>query len=100
MNPPQYVQEVRHSGRPLTGWRLQLYTIIFEADTRAGRTFDLALIVASVALVMLDGVAGYRERWGLLFDVLEWAFTLLFAVEYVARLSCVLHPGAALQAQP
>jgi voltage-gated potassium channel len=23
-------------GRPLGGWRLKLYTIIFEADTRAG----------------------------------------------------------------
>jgi voltage-gated potassium channel len=30
-------------GRPNEGWRLRLYTIIFEADTRAGRAFDLTL---------------------------------------------------------
>jgi voltage-gated potassium channel len=31
--------------KPLAGWRLRLYTVIFEADTRAGRLFDKALIV-------------------------------------------------------
>lgn len=44
-------------GRPLSGWRLRLFTIIFEADTRAGRAFDIALIVlilASVVVVVLD----------------------------------------------
>ncbi|MFX4850187.1 hypothetical protein ABTB67_18785, partial [Acinetobacter baumannii] len=43
----------------LQGWRLRLYTIIFEADTRAGRWFDVALIVlilASVAVVVADSV--------------------------------------------
>ena len=47
-------------GRPASGWRLRLYTIIFEADTRAGRAFDLALvalILASVAVVVLDSIA-------------------------------------------
>jgi len=31
-------------------------------------------------------------RYGALFDVLEWAFTLLFTVEYLLRLACVRHP--------
>jgi len=82
-------------GRPGTGWRLRLYTIIFEADTRAGRAFDVALIwaiVASVAVVVLDSVVRIGSRLGGLFSVLEWGFTLLFTFEYLARLACVRHP--------
>ena len=81
-------------GRPEAGWRLRLYTIIFEADTRAGRAFDLTLvglILASVAVVVLDSVASLQARWGTLFNWLEWSFTLLFSAEYVARLLCVRH---------
>jgi voltage-gated potassium channel len=82
-------------GRPDRGWRLRAYTIIFEADTRAGRAFDVALIaciVASVVVVMLDSVAAIGERAGGVLGVLEWAFTLLFTVEYALRLSCVRRP--------
>ncbi|HEY0955145.1 MAG TPA: ion transporter [Roseateles sp.] len=77
------------------GWRLRLYTIIFEADTRAGRTFDLvlvALILASVAVVMLDSIASVHARHKTLLTVLEWSFTAIFTAEYVARLICVRHP--------
>ncbi|HEY9237351.1 MAG TPA: ion transporter [Burkholderiaceae bacterium] len=82
-------------GRPVTGWRLHLYTVIFEADTRAGRAFDLVLIgliVASVIVVMLDSMAAVHARHAELFYVLEWGFTLLFTAEYIARLICVRHP--------
>jgi len=40
-------------GKPLAGWRLRLYTVIFEADTRAGRLFDQWLPVAIVAIFWL-----------------------------------------------
>jgi voltage-gated potassium channel len=82
-------------GRPEGSWRLRGYTIIFESDTRAGRLFDLLLILtilASVAVVILDSVQSITARYGALFDVLEWVFTLLFTVEYVLRLACVRHP--------
>lgn len=82
-------------GKPPGGWRLRLFTIIFEADTRAGRLFDLTLIVAilsSVGVVIVDSVGSLAARHGGLLDVLEWMFTLLFTVEYVARLSCVRRP--------
>lgn len=82
-------------GRPLSGWRLRWYTIIFEADTVAGRRFDQLLILAivlSVALVMADSVAELRERFGGWFNVMEWLFTLVFTLEYIARLVCVRHP--------
>lgn len=82
-------------GRPDTGWRLRAYTVIFEAETRAGRLFDVALIwiiLASVAVVMLDSVESISSRWGRLFNVLEWTFTVMFTVEYIIRLTCVRRP--------
>jgi voltage-gated potassium channel len=82
-------------GRPVEGWRLRLYTVIFEADTRAGRVFDLALIaliLASVAVVVLDSIATVHARHETLLKVLEWGFTIVFTVEYVARLVCVRRP--------
>ncbi|MDD5029220.1 MAG: ion transporter [Rhodoferax sp.] len=82
-------------GKPLTGWRLRLYTVIFEADTRAGRWFDqalIAIILASVAVVMADSVHDVRLHFHWQLTLAEWAFTLLFTLEYVARLSCVRHP--------
>jgi voltage-gated potassium channel len=82
-------------GRPAEGWRLRLYTVIFEADTRAGRAFDLTLIwliIGSVVVVVLDSVASIGARLRPQFQALEWAFTLLFTFEYIARLVCVRHP--------
>ena len=82
-------------GRPAGGWRRTAYTVIFEADTRAGRAFDIALIWAiliSVAVVTLDSVATLHARHGTTFSVLEWSFTLLFSIEYAARLACVQRP--------
>jgi voltage-gated potassium channel len=82
-------------GRPEGSWRLRIYTIIFETDTRAGRLFDLLLILtilASVMVVILDSVQSITAGHDRLFDVLEWVFTLLFTVEYALRLACVRHP--------
>ena len=82
-------------GKPLTGWRLQLYTIIFEADTLAGRRFDqwlIAVILASVAVVVADSVTHINARFHEWFTLAEWFFTLVFTLEYLARLMCVRHP--------
>jgi len=82
-------------GRPAGGWRLHLYRVIFESDTHAGRMFDLALvwlIIASVAVVMLDSFETMHARLGRSLEALEWFFTLVFTVEYVARLSCIERP--------
>jgi voltage-gated potassium channel len=76
-------------------WQHRLHEIIFEADTRAGKWFDLFLILAillSVLVVMLDSVAAISKIHGKMFLVLEWGFTLLFTLEYFLRLVCVKRP--------
>jgi voltage-gated potassium channel len=89
--------EAERFGCPPTGLRRRLFVVIFESDTRAGRTFDLALLVvilASVTVVMLDSVGTGDDRLGRLFDALEWFFTILFTIEYLTRLYCVERPAA------
>jgi voltage-gated potassium channel len=88
-------EAVARFGRPAERWRARVFAIVFESDTRAGRLFDLLLIVAilaSVAVVILDSVRSLTTRYGTLFDVLEWSFTLLFTAEYALRLLCTRHP--------
>lgn len=82
-------------GKPEGGLRLRLYTVIFEADTKAGRRFDQWLIVAillSIAVVMADSVAAINAHLRLPLNLLEWFFTLLFTAEYAARIYCVRRP--------
>jgi voltage-gated potassium channel len=82
-------------GKPLKGWRLKLYTVIFEADTRAGRLFDqwlIAVILASIALVVVTSVYWVDAQHPMTLKVLEWLFTVAFTMEYAARLICVRHP--------
>ncbi len=72
-------------------WRRRLYVVIFGHGTPAGKAFDLALIVcivASVAAVMLDSISAFRDTYGGWLQALEWAFTLIFTVEYGLRLLC------------
>ncbi|NCF43538.1 MAG: ion transporter [Proteobacteria bacterium] len=74
--------------------RDRLRIIIFEADTAAGRRFDvalIALIVLSVLTVMLDSVPQIHAQYGQWLYIAEWTFTLLFTVEYLTRLWCIEH---------
>lgn len=69
----------------------RLYDVIFGTDTRSGQYFDLLLIVAilcSVVVLLIDTVAPVHIRFGSSLAILEWAFTVLFTVEFVARLYC------------
>lgn len=78
-----------------SAWRIKLHEIIFEADTPAGRAFDIALIVSillSVLAVMLDSIAPVRENYGTILIIIEWIFTLLFTIEYILRLLCIGRP--------
>lgn len=73
-------------------WQDKIHEIIFEADTPAGKLFDVILIwciVASVVTIALDSVNSIRSSYGALLIVLEWIFTLVFTVEYILRIYCV-----------
>lgn len=75
-------------------WRQDLYRIIFEHDTPTGKYFDIALIVvilASVAVVMVESVESIDTRHGPTLRVVEWVFTAIFTIEYVTRLIAARH---------
>lgn len=81
---------------PVAPWRARLHDIIFEAETPAGRLFDLALlacILLSVTAVVLESIAEVRARHGAVLRAAEWAFTGLFSVEYGLRLLAVRRPA-------
>lgn len=72
-----------------------MHEVIFEADTRAGKLFDVILIwtvILSVIIVILDSVNSYQEKYGDILYALEWFFTILFTIEYILRLISVRHP--------
>ena len=71
--------------------QLKFYSLIFGTETRAGRWFDLwliAIILASVVVIMLDSIASLDETYGNLFLYMEWVFTILFTLEYMTRIWC------------
>jgi voltage-gated potassium channel len=77
------------------GFRERAFRVIFLHDTAAGRGFDIALIVLilmSVVVTILDSVAVLHARYADLFYLIEWAFTALFTLEYLARLAVVRRP--------
>ncbi|MBX2962836.1 MAG: ion transporter [Cyclobacteriaceae bacterium] len=78
----------------LTGIKRTVYETIFESDTPAGKVFDVSLlitIVLSVVIVMLESVQDIKTEWGRALIILEWFFTGIFTIEYLARLWVVLH---------
>ena len=73
-------------------WKRRLYCIIFESKTPGGKVFDVSLLIAiglSVTVVMLESVKSIQAEYAILLRDLEWIFTGLFTIEYIARLLCV-----------
>jgi voltage-gated potassium channel len=76
-------------------WLSKLHEIIFEADTRVGKIFDIFLIITilfSVLAVMLDSVREINDNYGDLLYIIEWIFTILFTIEYIFRLISIGQP--------
>ncbi|GJM23162.1 MAG: ion transporter [Planctomycetota bacterium] len=81
----------------LHGKRHRLHEVLFEADTRAGKAFDVALLVCigvSIVAVCLESVTSIREQHGQLLRGVEWSITVLFSVEYVLRMISIRRPAA------
>ena len=86
---------VPEGAAPHAAWRERLRVVIFEADTPAGKAFDVALLIAivlSVLCVMLESVEEIHARFGFELYLVEWFFTIVFTVEYGLRMICVRYP--------
>lgn len=73
-----------------------IHEIIFEADTPAGKWFDiilLILIAASVIVVSLETVNELNLKYGKIFIILEWIFTIFFTIEYFLRIYSIGKPS-------
>lgn len=76
-------------------WRRRLFIVIFGTDTRAGRNFDVALlwaILLSILTVMLESVDFIRQEYGSWLRIAEWGFTIVFTIEYMARIISIRKP--------
>jgi voltage-gated potassium channel len=73
----------------------KLRVIIFEADTKAGKLFDIILLILiflSMGLVILESVPFFGTKAISVFYGLEWILTILFTIEYFTRLYVVQKP--------
>ncbi|MDB2571388.1 ion transporter [Polaribacter sp.] len=78
-----------------TTWKQRLHEIIYEADTKGGKLFDVILliaIIASILLVMLESIESFDAKYHTFLDISEWVITLLFSLEYILRLISIKKP--------
>lgn len=77
-------------------WNQKLHEIIYEADTKAGKIFDVVLIftiLASIVFVMLESVESIDSKYHVFLNVAEWVITILFTLEYIARIITIKKPS-------
>ena len=89
------IQANNQNTEGLSPWRKRMNEVIFGAETRAGKWFDLILlliILISVIVVMLDSVPSYHDLIGTELYTIEWVVTIIFTLEYLARIICVKRP--------
>lgn len=80
---------------PKKNWRARLHEIIYEADTPEGKLFDVILLIAilaSIIFVMLESVTEFNDRYHNFLNIAEWVITIVFSLEYIARIIAVKRP--------
>jgi voltage-gated potassium channel len=73
----------------------QIYTIIFKADTPAGKKFDIWLLVLigiNIITIMMESMAGTAAWFSWTMRAIGWLFTILFTFEYYLRIYCLNKP--------
>lgn len=78
-------------------WKSKLHEIIYEADTKEGKLFDIILIITiviSIILVMLESVSSIDQKYHNFLNISEWIITILFTLEYIARIVCIKKPSS------
>ena len=81
--------------QPKNPLRHRLHEIIYEADTRAGKIFDVILLIAilaSIVLVMLESVESFDKKYHTFLNISEWIITILFSIEYILRMISIKKP--------
>lgn len=77
-------------------WRYKLHAVIYGTHTRAGKLFDIILlivIVYSIVVVMLESVPRFDEKYHKFLNISEWVVTILFSIEYILRIVCIKRPA-------
>lgn len=75
--------------------RQRIYIVIYGTNTRAGKLFDVFLLIfilLSVAAVMLESVQEIDAKYHTALWVAEWIFTILFTIEYILRIFSTKKP--------
>lgn len=82
--------------KELPKWKQHLHEIIYEADTKEGKWFDIILIIIilfSIIIVMLESVESINAKYSELLNIAEWVVTIFFTIEYIARVICIQKPS-------
>ncbi|MBI9042220.1 ion transporter [Lutibacter sp.] len=75
----------------------KIHQIIYEADTPAGKWFDIILIltiIVSIILVMLESVVSFDAKYHNFLNIAEWVITILFTIEYFLRVYTIKKPSS------
>ena len=81
--------------KPTSSWKHRIHEIIYEADTRGGKIFDVILLIAilaSILFVMLESVESFDKKYHTFLDISEWVITILFSIEYIFRIISIKKP--------
>jgi len=73
----------------------KIHEIIYEADTKEGKLFDVILliaIIASILLVMLESVENIDVKYHQYLYIGEWIITIFFSLEYILRIISIKKP--------
>lgn len=78
-----------------SSWKYRIHEIIYEADTKAGKLFDVVLLIAilaSILLVMLESIESFDTKYHTFLNISEWIITILFSIEYLLRIVSIKRP--------
>lgn len=81
--------------KPSKNWKARLHEIIYEAETPQGKLFDVILLIAilaSIIFVMLESISSFNARFHSFLNIAEWVITIVFTIEYIARIISVKRP--------
>jgi voltage-gated potassium channel len=73
----------------------RIYKIIFETDTKAGKAFDVTLIIAiiiSILVIIIESTPFVTGKFKTFLSILEYVLTFFFTLEYALRIYCSPNP--------